>query len=156
AKNGRLKYCYNVAGVHYFYVEAARALPAGEHQVRMEFAYAGGGLGKGGEGGLYFGGGKVGEGGIPKAQGMVFSADDGCDVGEDSGAPVSQDYGPRGNAFNGTVRGVQLAIGGAAERSDHLVSPEEAIRIAMARQEPNAARMAQSPTAASGARLEGR
>ena len=32
---------------------------------------------------------------------MIFSADDGCDVGEDTGAPVSQDYGPRGNAFTG-------------------------------------------------------
>jgi arylsulfatase len=122
AKNGKLKYCYNVAGVHHFYVEAARALPAGEHQVRMEFAYAGGGLGKGGEGA------------IPMTQAMVFSADDGCDVGEDSGAPVSQDYGSRGNAFNGTIKGVQLAIGDAAESSDHLVLPEDAIRIAMARQ----------------------
>ena len=63
-----------------------------------------------------------------------FSADGGCDVGEASGAPVSPDYGSRGNAFNGTVKGVQLAIGQAAESSDHLVSPEEAIRIAMARQ----------------------
>ena len=65
---------------------------------------------------------------------IVFSADDGCDVGEDGGAPVSQDYGARGNAFSGTVNGVQLAIGEAAESSDHLVSPEEAVRIAMARQ----------------------
>ena len=47
---------------------------------------------------------------------------------------MSQDYGSRGNAFNGTVKGVQLAIGEAAESSDHLVSPEDAIRIAMARQ----------------------
>ena len=52
----------------------------------------------------------------------------------DGGAPVSPDYGARGNAFNGTVKGVQLAIAEAAESSDHLVSPEEAIRIAMARQ----------------------
>src|SRR5271165_6336637 len=134
AKSGKLKYCYNVAGVNYFYVEAARALPAGEHQVRMEFAYAGGGLGKGGQVTLYVDGEKVGEGAIPMTQAMVFSADDGCDVGEDSGAPVSQDYGSRGNAFNGTIKGVQLAIGDAAESSDHLVSPEDAIRIAMARQ----------------------
>jgi hypothetical protein len=63
-----------------------------------------------------------------------FSADDGCDVGEDSGAPVSPDYGPHGNAFNGRVRGVQLAIADAAEHLDRLVSPEEAVRIAMARQ----------------------
>ena len=134
AKNGKLKYCYNVAGVNHYYVEAARALPAGEHQVRMEFAYAGGGLGKGGQVTLYVDGEKVGEGPIPMTQAMVFSADDGCDVGEDSGAPVSQDYGSRGNAFNGTVKGVQLAIGDAAESSDHLVLPEDAIRIAMARQ----------------------
>jgi hypothetical protein len=134
AKGGKLKYCYNVAGVHYFYVEATRALPAGEHQVRMEFAYAGGGLGKGGQVTLYVDGEKVGEGAIPMTQAIVFSADDGCDVGEDSGAPVSQDYGSRGNAFNGTVKGVQLAIGEAAESFDHLVSPEEAIRVAMARQ----------------------
>jgi arylsulfatase len=134
AKNGKLKYCYNVAGVNHYYVEAARALPAGEHQVRMEFASAGGGLGKGGQVTLYVDGEKVGEGAIPMTQAMVFSADDGCDVGEDSGAPVSQDYGSRGNAFNGTVKGVQLAIGDAAESSDHLVSPEDAVRIAMARQ----------------------
>ena len=65
---------------------------------------------------------------------MVFSADDGCDVGEDTGAPVSPDYGPTGNAFNGRVRGVQLAIAEAAEAVDHLVSPEQALAIAMARQ----------------------
>jgi hypothetical protein len=130
-KNGKLKYCYNVAGVHHFFVEATEALPAGQHQVRMEFAYAGGGLGKGGQVTLYVDGKKVGEGSVPMTQAMVFSADDGCDVGEDSGAPV---YGSRGNAFNGSVKGVQLAIAEAAESLDHLVSKEEAIRIAMARQ----------------------
>ena len=49
AKGGKLKYCYNVAGVNHYFVESADPLPAGEHQVRMEFAYAGGGLGKGGQ-----------------------------------------------------------------------------------------------------------
>jgi hypothetical protein len=52
------------------------------------------------------------------------------------GAPVSPDYGPHGNAFNGRVKGVQLAIAeaAAAEAVDHLVDPEDAIRVAMARQ----------------------
>jgi arylsulfatase A-like enzyme len=134
AKGGKLKYCYNVAGVNHYFVESADPLPAGDHQVRMEFAYAGGGLGKGGQATLFVDGKKVGEGAIPMTQAMVFSADDGCDVGEDTGAPVSPDYGSRGNAFNGRVKGVQLAIAEAAENSDHLVSPEDAIRIAMARQ----------------------
>ena len=134
AKDGKLKYCYNLGGVQQFYVEATRPLPAGEHQVRMEFAYAGGGLGKGGKVTLYTDGTKVGEGVVPMTLAMVFSADDGCDVGEDNGSPVSPDYGPRGNAFTGRVKGEQIAIAAAAENSAHLVSPEEAIRIAMARQ----------------------
>ena len=65
---------------------------------------------------------------------MIFSADDGCDVGQDTGAPVSQDYGARGNEFNGVVKGVQIAIAKAAESETHMVSPEEALRVAMARQ----------------------
>ena len=48
-----------------------------------------------------------------------------------TGAP---DYDSRGNAFNGIVKGVQLAIADAAENADHLVSPEDAIRIATAQQ----------------------
>ena len=50
------------------------------------------------------------------------------------GSPVSEDYGSSGNAFNGRVKGVQLAIADAAENSDHLVTPEDAVRLAMARQ----------------------
>ena len=133
AKNGKLKYCYKVAGVHHFYVESTAEPPRGAHQVRMEFAYAGGGLGKGGQVTLYVDGKQVGEGTVPMRQAMIFSADDGCDVGEDSGAPVSPDYGSRGNAFNGTAKGVQLAIKDAAESPGHLVSVEDAVRIAMAR-----------------------
>ncbi|HET7837096.1 MAG TPA: arylsulfatase [Variovorax sp.] len=134
AHQGKLKYCYNVAGVNHYFVESAQPLPSGEHQVRMEFAYAGGGLGKGGEVSLFVDGQKVGEGSVPMTQAMIFSADDGCDVGEDSGAPVSPDYGPKDNAFNGRVKGVQLAIADAAESVDHLISPEVALHMAMARQ----------------------
>jgi Sulfatase len=134
AKAGKLKYCYNLGGVHYFYAEAASPLPEGEHQVRMEFTYAGGGLGKGGKVTLYCDGKKVGEGEVPMTQAIVFSADDGCDVGVDNGSPVSPDYKPRGNEFNGVVKGVELAIAEAAESVDHLVKPREAVRVAMARQ----------------------
>jgi arylsulfatase len=134
AKDGKLKYCYNLGGVKHFYVEATSPLPAGEHQVRMEFAYAGGGLGKGGKVTLYTDGKNVGEGVIPMTLAMIFSADDGCDIGDDSGSPVSEDYGSTGNAFNGRVKGVQLAIAEAEGEAGHIVSPEDAIRLAMARQ----------------------
>jgi arylsulfatase len=134
ANAGKLKYCYNWGGFKHFMVEATTPIPAGEHQVRMEFAYAGGGVGKGGTVTLYTDGKKVGEGTIDATLAFVFSADDGLDVGEDSGAPVSPDYGPQGNAFNGKVKGIQLAIAEAAENSDHLVTPADAMRVAMARQ----------------------
>jgi arylsulfatase A-like enzyme len=134
AKDGKLKYCYNLGGVKYFYVEGTTPIPAGEHQVRMEFAYAGGGLGKGGNVTLYTDGKKIGEGVIPATLAMVYSADDGCDVGFDGGAAVSEDYRSQGNAFNGRVKGVQLAIADDAVSLDHLVKPEEAVRIAMSMQ----------------------
>jgi arylsulfatase len=134
AKGGKLKYCYNLLGIDYFYAESKDKIPSGQHQVRMEFAYAGGGLGKGGTATLFIDGKADGSVKVPATAAMIFSADDGCDVGCDTGSPVSQDYGPRGNEFNGTVKGVQIALADAAESADHMVSPEEALRVAMARQ----------------------
>jgi arylsulfatase A-like enzyme len=134
AKGGKLKYCYNLLGIDQFYAESSTTLSPGDHQVRMEFAYAGGGLGKGGTASLFVDGKKVGDGKVAATAAMVFSADDGCDVGVDTGSPVSPDYGARGNQFSGQIRGVQLSIAEDAESVDHLVSPEDAVRIAMARQ----------------------
>jgi hypothetical protein len=134
AKDGKLKYCYNLGGVKQFFVESTDPLTAGAHQVRMEFAYAGGGLGRGGTVTLYTDGQKVGEGQVEATLPNVFSADDGCDVGVDTGSPVSPDYRPGANAFNGRVKGVQIAIDEAAEPGLHTVDPQEAVRIALARQ----------------------
>jgi hypothetical protein len=133
-KDGKLRYCYNLLGITYSYVESREALPAGEHQVRMEFAYEGGGPGKGGAVSLFVDGREVGSGRVPLTAPLVFSADDGCDVGRDTGAPVSPEYGARDNAFTGRVKGVELAIAEAADIPDHIVSADEVVRIAMARQ----------------------
>jgi hypothetical protein len=134
ARNGKLKYCYNLLGVKYTYVESKSALPIGEHQVRMEFAYDGGGLGKGGTVSLFVDGKKVGDGKVGATAGMIFAADDGCDVGQDTGSPVAEDYGPRGNEFSGRIKGIEIAIADASESEDHLISPEDVVRVAMARQ----------------------
>jgi arylsulfatase A-like enzyme len=133
-KDGRLQYCYNYLGIDHFFVESNSELPAGQHQVRAEFAYDGGGPGKGGTLTLFVDGKKVGSGKIDATAALVFSADDGLDIGEDSGAPVSPDYASVGNEFNGRVRGVQLAIAEAAKAEEHVVSPEEAVHFAMSRQ----------------------
>ena len=130
---GKLKYCYNVAGVHRYFVESAQVVSPGAHQIRLEFAYDGGGLGKGGKVTLFVDGKSVGSGVIPMTQAIIFSSDDGCDVGEDSGAPVSPDYGPVGNAFRGTVKGVLLSIDDDPKNSGHLVSPQDTLRAILGR-----------------------
>ncbi|HET7221201.1 MAG TPA: arylsulfatase [Vicinamibacterales bacterium] len=134
AKRGNLKYCYNLLGIQHFFAESNVPIPSGKRQIRMEFTYAGGGLGKGGSASIFIDGKKVGECAVAATAAMIFSADDGLDVGEDTGAPVSPEYGARGNAFNGRVRGVQIALAEASESKDHMVTPEEALRVAMARQ----------------------
>jgi hypothetical protein len=134
AKGGKPKYCYNLLGIQRFYVEGERPLPEGTHQVRMEFAYDGGGLGKGGTATLYLDGEKIGSGRVDATAAMIFSADDTCDVGVEGGAVVTDDYGTHGNAFSGEVNWVQLDLDAAAEDADHLLTPEERLRVAMARQ----------------------
>ena len=48
AHEGRPAYCYNLFGLQQFKVYGDAPLPAGRHQVRVEFTYDGGGLAKGG------------------------------------------------------------------------------------------------------------
>ena len=131
---GRPAYCYNTFGVQRFKVHGGEAIPPGEHQVRAEFTYDGGGLGKGGDVALFVDGAEVGTGRVEMTVPMVFSADETTDVGSDSGTPVSDDHGPKETEFTGRIDWIQLDIDAAAEDLDHLITPEERMRIAMARQ----------------------
>ena len=132
AKGGKLKYCYNFFGIDITFVETTQAIPAGHHQLRMEFKYDGGGLAKGGGVTLYVDGKSVGQGRVERTVPMAFSADETCDVGKEAGSPVSPDYGPEGNAFSGEVNWVQIDL--EKDDNDHLISPDERFRVAMARQ----------------------
>ncbi len=134
AKDGRPAYCYNLLGLQRFKVEGDREIPPGSHQVRMEFAYDGGGLGKGGTATLYIDGDEVGQGRVDATQALIFSGDETTDVGSDAATPVADDYGRGGSEFSGRVRWVQLDIDAAAEDNDHLITGDERLRIAMARQ----------------------
>ena len=131
---GKPAFCYNQFGLQLFKIYGEKLIPAGEHQVRIEFAYDGGGLGKGGDVSLFVDGQPAGSGRVDATVPMVFSADETTDVGSDSATPVSDDYGTKDSAFTGRVRWVQIDIDEAAEDLDHLITPEERLRIAMARQ----------------------
>ncbi|GAA1732321.1 arylsulfatase AtsD [Isoptericola hypogeus] len=129
---GRLTFAYNVLGIHLYRVTADDPVPTGTHQLRAELAYDGGGFGKGGDVTLYHDGTLVGSGRVEATQPLVFSADETTDVGYESGTTVSPDYTARTSRFTGRLRWVQLDVGG--HDADHLVSPEERLRVAMARQ----------------------
>ena len=132
AKDGRAKFVYNVLGIQEFAVEATEPIPAGTHQVRVEFAYDGGGLAKGGDVTLYHDGTEVGRGRVEVTQPMVFSADETTDIGYESGTTVTADYTAQSSRFTGKVHWVQIDLG--TDDHDHFIDPEERLRIAMARQ----------------------
>ena len=91
-KDGKPTYTYNWLGLQRYTVAATQAVPAGKATIRFEFAYDGGGLGKGGVGTLFVNGKKVATGRIEKTQFAVYSADEGADVGADEGTPVTEAY----------------------------------------------------------------
>ncbi|GAA1447829.1 arylsulfatase [Leifsonia poae] len=131
-KQGIPKFAYNVLGIQEFVIEGAQPVPAGTHQVRTEFAYDGGGLGKGGDVTIYCDGDAIGSGRVEATQAMIFSADETTDVGYESGTAVAADYTPQTSRFTGKINWVQIDIGD--DDNDHYIDPEERFRITMARQ----------------------
>jgi hypothetical protein len=129
---GKAAYCHNLFGLRRFKTYGETPVSADTHQVRMEFAYDGGGLAKGGTVTLYVDGEQVGEGRVEAIVPMAYSADETCDLGFDSGSSVSDDYSTESSTFTGSVNWVQLDIG--ADDNDHLITPEQRLQVAMARQ----------------------
>ena len=109
-KAGKPTYTYNFLGLQRFTVASAKPLPAGKVNLRFEFAYDGGGMGKGGVGTLFVNDKQVAQGRIERTQAMIFSADETADVGEDDATPVTEDYKERDNRFTGTIQKVTVAL----------------------------------------------
>jgi arylsulfatase A-like enzyme len=130
--DGKAKFAYNLLGIQTFTTEATRPVPAGTHQVRMEFAYDGGGFAKGGAVTLYYDGEKVGEGRVGATQPFIFSADEGLDIGRETGTTVAAEYDVEGSAFTGQVNWVELKVGG--DDHTHLLGPQDHLHVLMARQ----------------------
>lgn len=110
-EDGRPGYTYNFLGLQRSDVTSTTQLKPGKSTIRFEFAYDGGGMGKGGTGTLYLNDEKIGEGRIEHTQGMVFSADETADVGIDLGTPVVESIGAEAaSRFNGHIPKVTIAI----------------------------------------------
>ena len=116
-------------------VEGRRRIPPGEHQVRMEFAYDGGGPGQGRHGDALRRWRATGRGArrTPPCR-MVSPPTRPPTSAATPASPVSDDYTGETSVFTGSVNWVQIDLGADAEDADHLISPEERLRVAMARQ----------------------
>ncbi len=104
-------YDYNFLGMERFTVAAQEKLKPGNSTIRFEFAYDGGGPGKGGTGRLYVNDKKVGEGRIGRTQPTIFSADETADVGIDLATPVVEIIGAeRKSKFTGRIPKVSVEL----------------------------------------------
>jgi arylsulfatase A-like enzyme len=129
---GAARFVYNLFGVNVFVTDATETVPAGEHQVRAEFAYAGGGLAKGGDVTLYYDGEKVGEGTIMVTQPMAFSATEGLEIGRELGTTVLPRSRPEATVFSGEIKWVELSAG--EDDHGHLIDPEDRLQLLMSQQ----------------------
>jgi arylsulfatase A-like enzyme len=110
-KDGVPAYDYNFLGLERTTVTGTEKLEPGKALIRFEFAYDGGGLGKGGMGTLYVNDRKVGEGRIERTQPMIFSADETADVGIDLATPVVEAIGAeRRSRFTGRIPRVSVEV----------------------------------------------
>ena len=108
-KDGKPTYTYNWLGLSHYTITSQQALPPGKTTVRFEFAYDGGGVGKGGTGTLFVGEKILGTGRIERTQCCAFSADEGSDVGADQGTPVTEDYAVPFR-FTGRIANVRIEL----------------------------------------------
>jgi len=129
---GKARFVYNLFGVRVFVIDADHAAPPGEHQVRAEFAYDGGGFGKGGTVTLYYDGEKTGEGRVDVTQPMIFSATEGLDIGKELGTPVLPDADIDSTVFNGEIKWVEMSV--AQDDHSHLIDPEDLLHVLMTKQ----------------------
>jgi arylsulfatase len=111
-RDGKPAYEYNWLGLERFVVESPKALPAGKVTVTLDFAYDGGGPGKGGLAKLSVDGKQVAEGRIGRTQPNIFSADETADVGLDNQTPVARGigYGPEDTRFTGSIEKVTVEV----------------------------------------------
>jgi arylsulfatase len=121
-KDGKPAYDYNFLGLARYSVASPKALAAGKSTVKVDFAYDGGGLGKGGTATLSVNGEKVAEGRIERTEPMFFSADETADVGIDLGTPVVEAIGAEARSrFTGRIPRVTVELREADAKADAAV-----------------------------------
>ncbi len=108
-QDGRPRFTYNWLGIQRYEIAAKSAVPPGEHVLRFEFAYDGGKPGSGGLGRISVDQTQMAEGRIDRTQPFTFSLDEGADIGEDLGTPVTEEYQTPAS-FSGTIKQITIEV----------------------------------------------
>lgn len=129
-RDNRAHYAYNYFGLEVYTVAAAMPLSAGRHEIRLDFDYDGGGVGRGGAVTLRVDGENAAAGGVGGTIPYYFAFDETFDIGVDRASPVTDDYPTVDNAFTGDLISVRFDL--ADDLASDVMSEEEraAFRVA--------------------------
>jgi arylsulfatase len=112
-RDGRPTFVYNFLALERPTFEAQQPLAKGKHTIEVDFAYDGGGIGKGGTITLKADGRKVAGGRLQRTVPIQFAIFEGLDIGMDSGSPIDFTYSLPFK-FTGRIVKVTVALKAAA------------------------------------------
>jgi arylsulfatase len=108
--DGKPAYVHNWIGREHYTVAALEPVAPGNATIRLDFAYDGGGLGKGATATLSVNGKRAAEGRIAHTVPFVFSGDEGADVGVDEATNVTDAYKEGDNRFTGRIHKITIEV----------------------------------------------
>jgi arylsulfatase A-like enzyme len=106
---GKPVFHYNFVDVAHYDVASADSLTPGKHTIEMQFAYDGGGIGRGGVATLSVDGKPVAKGRIERTIPIRITLDETLDIGEDCGTPVNLSYDVPFR-FEGEIENVTITL----------------------------------------------
>lgn len=106
---GKPVFHYNFVDVAHFDVAAKDSLTPGKHMIEMQFAYDGGGIGRGGVATVSVDGSPVAKGRVERTIPIRITLDETLDIGEDCGTPVNLTYDVPFR-FEGDIEGVTIEL----------------------------------------------
>jgi arylsulfatase len=108
-QQGKLVGLHSYVARERYRVVSREPVPTGKVTLAMDFAYDGGGMGKGGTLTLLVNGRKVGEGRVDKTTPYKYALAEGQSIGEDAGSPIDFSYTPP-FPFTGTLGTVTVEL----------------------------------------------
>jgi arylsulfatase A-like enzyme len=125
-RDGKPTFVYNFLSIDRPTFAAKETLPKGKTRLVVDFAYDGGGMGKGGQITMSANGKKIADGRLDRTIPIQFSLGEGVDIGRDVGSPIDFTY-KLPFEFTGTIEKVTIELKPEAARSAKPKTPGGAV-----------------------------